>query len=159
MSLCKKGNSIAWKSCVFFIQYNQGQNFNRRESMGTESCKTKFAHIWDSLRCSLYCQTVISTQCWKFPQVPQSKADNFGGGPGTFCWCFSLILCLRFEIQGMRTYNFFDWVSNTGTDFSSFETDIDPLIVSLVQYVCVTRDWSYVCQQIAQHLPRPNGAC
>ena len=27
---------------------------------------------------------------------------------------FSLILCLRFEIHGMRTYNFFDWVSNTG---------------------------------------------
>ena len=26
---------------------------------------------------------------------------------------FSSILCLWFEIQGMRTYNFFDWVSNT----------------------------------------------
>ena len=25
------------------------------------------------------------TQCWKFPQVRQSKADNFGVGPGTFC--------------------------------------------------------------------------
>ena len=24
-------------------------------------------------------------QCWKFPQVCQSEADNFGGGPGTFC--------------------------------------------------------------------------
>ena len=24
-------------------------------------------------------------QCWKFPQVRQSEADNFGGGPGTFC--------------------------------------------------------------------------
>ena len=23
-------------------------------------------------------------QCWKFPQVRQSEADNFGGGPGTF---------------------------------------------------------------------------
>ena len=28
---------------------------------------------------------------------------------------FSLISCLCFEIQGMRTYNFFDWVSNTAT--------------------------------------------
>ena len=27
---------------------------------------------------------------------------------------FSLILCLWFEIQGKRTYNFFDWLSNTG---------------------------------------------
>ena len=27
-------------------------------------------------------------QCWKFPQVCQSEADNFGGGPGTFCWYF-----------------------------------------------------------------------
>ena len=26
---------------------------------------------------------------------------------------FSSISCLWFEIQGMRTYNFFDWVSNT----------------------------------------------
>ena len=24
-------------------------------------------------------------QCWKFPQVRQSEADNLGGGPGTFC--------------------------------------------------------------------------
>ena len=27
---------------------------------------------------------------------------------------FSSILCLWFAIQAMRTYNFFDWVSNTG---------------------------------------------
>ena len=27
---------------------------------------------------------------------------------------FSLILYLWFEIQGLRTYNFFDWISNTG---------------------------------------------
>ena len=27
---------------------------------------------------------------------------------------FSFFLCLRFEIQGMRTYNVFDWVLNTG---------------------------------------------
>ena len=27
---------------------------------------------------------------------------------------FSSILCLWFEIQDMRTYNFFDWISNTG---------------------------------------------
>ena len=26
---------------------------------------------------------------------------------------FSLILCLWFEIQDLRTYNFFDWISNT----------------------------------------------
>ena len=27
-------------------------------------------------------------QCWKFPQVRWSEADNFGGGLGTFCWFF-----------------------------------------------------------------------
>ena len=48
-----------------------------------------------------------SIQCWKFPQVRQSEADNFGGGPGTFYWFFS-VLCWWFEIQAMRTYNFFD---------------------------------------------------
>ena len=26
---------------------------------------------------------------------------------------FSLILCLWFEIQDLRAYNFFDWISNT----------------------------------------------
>ena len=29
---------------------------------------------------------------------------------------FSLILCLWFEIQDLRAYNFFDWISNTGYD-------------------------------------------
>ena len=32
---------------------------------------------------------------------------------------FSSILCLWFEIQGMRTYNFFDWVSNTASSLKS----------------------------------------
>ena len=27
-------------------------------------------------------------QCWKFPQVRRSEADNFGGGPETFSWFF-----------------------------------------------------------------------
>ena len=26
--------------------------------------------------------------CWKFPQARRSEADNFGGGPGTFCWFY-----------------------------------------------------------------------
>ena len=28
------------------------------------------------------------SQCWKFPQVRRSEADNFGGGPEIFCWFF-----------------------------------------------------------------------
>ena len=32
---------------------------------------------------------------------------------------FYLILCLRLEIQVMKTYNFFDWVSNTVQDCSN----------------------------------------
>ena len=31
---------------------------------------------------------------------------------------FSSILCLWFEIQAIRTYNFFDWVSNTADAYS-----------------------------------------
>ena len=30
---------------------------------------------------------------------------------------FSLILCLWFEIQDLRAYNFFDWISNTDNIF------------------------------------------
>ena len=30
----------------------------------------------------------ICVQCWKFQQVRRSEADNFGGGPGIFCWFF-----------------------------------------------------------------------
>ena len=30
---------------------------------------------------------------------------------------FSLILCLWFEIQDLRAYNFFDWISNTGNNW------------------------------------------
>ena len=27
-------------------------------------------------------------QCWKFPQARRPEADNFRGGPETFCWFF-----------------------------------------------------------------------
>ena len=37
------------------------------------------------LGCMQYCHDY---QRWKFPQVCQSEADNFGGGLGTFCWFF-----------------------------------------------------------------------
>ena len=62
--------------------------------------------------CTHYSDEEGSTynQCWKFPQVRQSEADNFGREPGTFCWFFSSNLCLWFEIQGIRTYNYF-WLS------------------------------------------------
>ena len=33
--------------------------------------------------------------------------DNFGGGPGTFCWYFFNFM-FRFAIQDMRTSNIFD---------------------------------------------------
>ena len=46
--------------------------------------------------------TYMRRQCWKFPQVCRSEADNFGEpGPGTFV-DFTSILCLWFEIQGMN---------------------------------------------------------
>ena len=46
------------------------------------------------------------TQCWKFPQVRQSEADNFEGGPGTFCWFFFqfYVYDLRFKAWGPTTF-------------------------------------------------------
>ena len=41
---------------------------------------------------------------------------------------FSSILCLWFEIQGMRTYNFLDWVSNTGQTSNISGTLVDDYI-------------------------------
>ena len=43
---------------------------------------------------------------------------------------FSSILCLRFEIQSMRTYNFFDWISNTDHQCCHFELN-EPLFSQL----------------------------
>ena len=38
--------------------------------------------------CCILSEIKPTTQCWKFPQVHWSEADNFGGGLGTFCWFF-----------------------------------------------------------------------
>ena len=46
-------------------------------------------------------------QCWKFPQVRQSEADNFGGGPGTFCW-FSLNLMFMIWDSNHEDLQLFD---------------------------------------------------
>ena len=45
-------------------------------------------------------------QCWKFPQVHRSEADNFGRGLGTFCWFFSKFYAydLRFKARGPTTF-------------------------------------------------------
>ena len=36
-------------------------------------------------------------QCWKFPQVRQSEADNFGGGPETLCWFFFKFILMNWD--------------------------------------------------------------
>ena len=55
------------------------------------------------------CFPVIN-QCWKLAPV---RGRQLGRKKGELFIIFSSILCLWFEIQGMRTYNFFQWVSNT----------------------------------------------
>ena len=50
----------------------------------------------------------VYEQCWKFPQVSRSEADNFVGGLGTFCWFFFNFMFmiwddLRFKTQGPTT--------------------------------------------------------
>ena len=41
-------------------------------------------------------------QCWKFSQDRQSEADNFGGGPGTFCRFFFNFIIFMFMIWDSR---------------------------------------------------------
>ena len=54
-------------------------------------------------------------QCWKFPQVRRSEADNFGGGPGTFCWFFlnfMFMICNpRHMDQQLFLLSFKHWLS------------------------------------------------
>ena len=59
------------------------------------------------------CTVLWISQCWKFPQVRQSGADNFGGGPGTFCWFFFNFMFMIWESR-LEDLQLFDWVSNTG---------------------------------------------
>ena len=52
-------------------------------------------------------------QCWKFPQVRRSEADNFGGGRGTFWWLFFNFMFMTWNSRH-EDLQLFDWVSNTG---------------------------------------------
>ena len=74
------------------------------------------------LHSNLFHDAVHNLQYGKFAPFCQSEGDNFGGGPETFV-DISSILCLWFEIQGMRTYNFLDGVSNTDK-LIKFQPDI-----------------------------------
>ena len=49
---------------------------------------------------------------------------------------YSSILCLRFEIQAMKTYNFFDWVSNTDSRNSqSFYLIWSKMLLQIVENI------------------------
>ena len=54
------------------------------------------------------------SQCWKFPQVLWSEAENFGGGPGTFCWFFfnfMFMICdSRHEDLQLFWFSFTHWL-------------------------------------------------
>ena len=51
-------------------------------------------------------------QCWKFPQVCRSKANNFGGGLGIFCWFFYNFMFMTWDLWHEDLKHFY-WVSNT----------------------------------------------
>ena len=51
-------------------------------------------------------------QCWKFPQVHQSEADNFEGGQGTFSWFFFNFMFMIWD-SSHEDPQLFDWVSTT----------------------------------------------
>ena len=89
-------------------------------------CSCKLQHACQLKLCvEFYC---MGLQCWKFQQVHLSEADNFGGGPGTFCWFFFNFMFMIWDSRHMRTYNFLDWVSNTGAVF-----------------LCCRRSWPCTC--------------
>ena len=56
------------------------------EIVSCHDANISFFNAWSNYAPhAMYCSY---SQCWKFPQVRRSEADNFGGGLGTFCWFF-----------------------------------------------------------------------
>ena len=64
---------------ISFAIYNWKLNFTNCTSLILSMKKSRHGNAFHNTGPS---------QCWKFPQARQSEADNFGGGPGTFCWFF-----------------------------------------------------------------------
>ena len=52
---------------------------------------------------------------------------------------FSLILCLWFEIQDLRAYNFFDWISNTAGVYTKFSGRLseEPVPWLIRKFLCI----------------------
>ena len=79
-------------------------------------------------------------QCWKFPQVRQSEADNFGGGPGTFCWFFFNFMFMIWD-SWHEDLQLFDWLPMDLSTYSNyiFILDLTPGFNRLSKVICKTK--------------------
>ena len=120
----KVHNETIWKSpylrkflsldlANWLIYMETGESCCLRWSFSLTLCEIpwRFSSILTNVKISL-------TLCkipWQFPDFEKFYFSL------TFPWrLWTLsILCLWFEIQSMRTYNFFDWVSNTAYQWFS----------------------------------------
>ena len=87
-------------------------------------------------------------QCWKFPQVRRSEADNFGEGLGTFCWFFfnfMFIICdSRHEDLQLFWLSFQHWSWLVG----KLENVVVSCNTAHIGGLCISlRHWS-MCQYI-----------
>ena len=76
------------------------------------------------------------SQCWKFPHVCQSKADNFGGGPGTFCWFFFNLMFMIWD-SSHEGLQLFDWVSNTDYSVLGINIQYATIYLSINVHLCI----------------------
>ena len=73
------------------------------------SCRELVTHDNGSLffHCAqtylMHCHQLRMRQCWKFPQVCWSEADNSGGETGSFCWFFFNFMFMIWDSWGPTT--------------------------------------------------------
>ena len=84
-------------------------------------------------------------QCWKFPLVRQSEADNFGGGPGTFCWFFFNFMFMIWDSwhEDLQLFwlSFKHWLPMDLSTYSNyiFILDLTPGFNRLSKVICKTK--------------------
>ena len=79
-----------------------------------EKAEHCFAVIGSYMNCAAETQRE-APEVLEIPTGPPVRGRQLWRRTGKFLLIFLPILCLWFEILGMRTYNFFDWVSNIGS--------------------------------------------
>ena len=105
--------------------FNQNSNIFNQE-LAFENAVCKMASIWSQPQWVNFCYISFCCnlvpghpQCWKFPQARQSEADNFGGGPGTFCWFFFNFMFMIWHSRHEDVQLFWLSLKHWSSDFNS----------------------------------------